>query len=90
MIMAEGTKDEYISRVDGQILVRLTFLNGRLQKYYYNDLLHRNDGPARVWSISSGKGDWWYHGEYFASKEEWFEALTPTEKQSVIWFFDEI
>jgi len=45
---------------------------------------HREDGPA---FISIGVKEWWLNGNFFKTKEEWFEALT--EEQRIKVFYSE-
>ncbi len=55
---------------------------------------HRIDGPAvdAFYEHSSGGYHvifYYINGTRFYSKEEWFEALTPEEKQNYIWNMNE-
>ncbi len=57
--------------------------------YFSHGKCHRIDGPAtnrhEVFEES-----WWYQGKMFASKADWFEALTAEEKRNYLWKINEI
>lgn len=62
-----------------------------VKDYYF----HREDGPAVIWengadydSQKAGK-EFWLHGQKY-SAEEYFEALTPEQKEKAVWNLDEI
>lgn len=67
------------------------------KQYIKKNLLHRIDGPARIYddNIPSiyfpyilgflPECDYWINGEKYSSKEDWFKALTPQQKYEVIW-----
>lgn len=49
-------------------------------------LIHRTDGPARIWEYISGDitNEYYLNGEKY-SKEEWFSLLTLEQKENYIW-----
>ncbi len=49
--------------------------------YFYNGLRHNSSGPA----VDVIKPQWWYHGKFYLTQSEWFEALTKEEKRNYIW-----
>ncbi len=58
-----------------------------LNNYYWfvNGIRHREDGPAVI--FSNGSKYWWLNGwSYF--QEEWFNVLTPEQKEKFIWNMD--
>ncbi len=57
-------------------------------QWYVNGESHRNDGPALIYKDVE-HFMWAYNGRELFSKEEWFECLTPEEKQNYIWNMNE-
>ncbi len=55
-------------------------------EWYLDGELHRNDGPAVIYSI--WVKEWWLNGENY-SQEEWFELLTSEQKEAAIWNVDQ-
>ena len=47
--------------------------------WYQNGKRHRIDGPAA--EHSNGKKLWYIRNKYFKTKDAFFEALTPEEKE---------
>ena len=53
----------------------MEFVNGN-KFWYKNDLLHREDGPAREYS--SGKKEYWYNDKKYSeikTDEEWIKFV---------------
>ena len=46
-------------------------------------LYHREDGPALIYS--NGYIMWCLNGKYFPAKESWFEALTESQKEKMLY-----
>ena len=74
----DGTKEWYkmgkLHRIDGPAV---EYCNGN-KAWWQNGKLHRIDGPA----VYNGELKQFYlRGEYFKTKEAFFEALTPEEKE---------
>ncbi len=55
-------------------------------EWYLNGKLHRIDGPAIIYSI--GKKRWFLNGREYFFQEEWFESLTPEQKEKAVWNMD--
>ncbi len=53
--------------------------------WYVNNKKHRDDGPAVIYS--DGSKQWLLDG-FFYSQEEWFELLTPEEKEKALFNMD--
>ncbi len=53
--------------------------------WFIDGKLHRKDGPAIEYY--NGTKSWWLNG-YSYSQEEWFERLTPEQKEKAIWNMD--
>ncbi len=66
---------------------RQDFKNDKLiySAWYINGLYHRDDGPAIMWS--DGSKLWFLNNEGY-SQEEWFDKLTPEQKEKVLWNMD--
>ena len=78
----DGTEFWYenglLHREDGPAVI---YSNGH-KFWYKNGKLHREDGPAIVaWN---GSKQWWMNGGYFFTKEEWWDALTPDQKEKAL------
>jgi hypothetical protein len=76
--LTNGTKYWYqngvLHRIDGPAV---EYGNGN-KAWWQNGKLHRIDGPA----VYNGELKQFYlRGEYFKTKEAFFEALTPEEKE---------
>lgn len=43
--------------------------------WYFNGLLHKLDGPARIWS--DGQTEWWFHGKEISESQykEWIKEV---------------
>ncbi len=90
--------DEFIVNDDRQITVHGKIFSGIVKYkgfgyvlYVVNGEVHRTDGPARLPYDEDSVVD--YHKEYYYNgkiynKNEWFELLTPKEKQEAVWNFD--
>ncbi len=63
----------------GVIIVRDNY------EWYLDGEYHREDGPA-IMFLNFPK-EWWLHGSQY-SQEEWFNALTPEQKEKAIWNMD--
>jgi hypothetical protein len=53
------------------------------KKWYINGKCHRDDGPAAIYN--DGILEWWLDGDWFETKEEWFEALTEDQKLKMLY-----
>ena len=71
-------KDGISHREDGPAII----CSNCTKSWYKNGALHREDGPAIV-AWDGGK-QWYLNGEYFFTKEEWWEGLTPDQKEKAL------
>ncbi len=55
---------------------------GGYKAWWINGKRHREDGPAVIYI--NGDLEWCLNGTFFDSKEEWFEALTESQKEKAI------
>ncbi len=46
-------------------------------------LYHREDGPALIYN--NGYIMWCLNGKYFPTKASWFEALTESQKEKMLY-----
>ncbi len=53
--------------------------------WYLNGKKHRDDGPALIYFDGSKV---YYFNDFYSSQEEWFEFLTPRQKEKAIWNMD--
>ena len=53
------------------------------KEWYINGRLHREDDPAVIYG--DGDLEWCLNGTFFESKEEWFEALTESQKEKALY-----
>ena len=90
-----GMKQEPVKTVDA----------AGTQEWHVNGLLHRLDGPARIWP--SGSQEWWVAGQWHrldgpavisaAGSQEWWVAGQPItdqveawmQTQAVVWPWDD-
>jgi hypothetical protein len=81
---ANGTKEWYkdgkIHREDGPAIERK---NGLVKAWCFNGVFHRTDGPAI--ERLDGNNFWYLNGNCYNSIDEYFEALTPEQRQKFIW-----
>lgn len=73
-------KSNYISEYSDEIKI-YNRMDGS-KEWTYKNRLHRVDGPAVV---AFGYNYWYINGIRFHSKDEWFAALTPEQKENYIW-----
>jgi hypothetical protein len=57
------------------------------ERWFKNGLLHREVGPAIIWS--DGEKEWWLNNEEF-TREEWLERLSEKSKLKGIFSTDKI
>jgi len=53
------------------------------KEWYIKGLLHREDGPAVIYS--DGELEWWLNGNFFKTKEKWFEVLPEDKKLKMLY-----
>ncbi len=58
------------------------------EAWHHHGVRHRLNGPALIYS--SGYRIWYYYGQSFLNKEDWFNVMSPEDKKNVVWILDEI
>lgn len=76
--------NKQIHREDGPAYISWS---GR-KDWFVWDKRHRIDGPA-ITCKKSNLNSWYINNVEFLTKEEWFAALTPKQKENYIWNLNE-
>jgi len=53
------------------------------EEWYIKGLLHREDGPAVIYRNDGVR--WWLNGNFFKTKEKWFEDLPEDKKLKMLY-----
>ncbi len=55
------------------------------KSWFVDGRKHREDGPAYI--FANGDREWWLNDIHYR-QEEWFEELTPEQKEKAVWNMD--
>lgn len=59
--------------------------------YYVKDCyFHREDGPAIIYAKPNYKNEFWLSGKKYETVEDYFETLTPEQKEKAIFNINEL